>query len=165
MAGKHSMTSLAPEMHIGHAPLSSILACRTRVLRPHFAAGQLAHFDGDDAPDTWHGALWAHGEVMGCVTMMHRQSERIAQPPRAWRLARDRVWQLRGMAIDARYRGRGYGAHVLEYVCESTDAHTLIWCNARKAAINLYARAGFEIVGNEFEVPLVGPHVVMGLLR
>jgi GNAT superfamily N-acetyltransferase len=110
MEGKHSMTSLAPEIHVGRAPLSSILECRTRVLRPHFAAGQLAHFEGDDEPGTWHGALWAHGEVVGCVTMMRRQWEKGDEAPQAWSLAHDRTWQLRGMAVNASYRGQGYGA-------------------------------------------------------
>jgi predicted GNAT family N-acyltransferase len=36
-----------------------------------------------------------------------------------------------------------------------------VWCNARTPAVGLYAREGFAIEGEEFELPEIGPHVVM----
>jgi predicted GNAT family N-acyltransferase len=38
---------------------------------------------------------------------------------------------------------------------------TRIWCNARIPAVSLYARAGFEVESEEFEIPGIGSHVVM----
>ncbi|MBG31354.1 MAG: hypothetical protein CMI31_15360 [Opitutae bacterium] len=43
----------------------------------------------------------------------------------------------------------------------SGQATTDIWCNARLAAIPLYKRLGFEEVGQPFDIPGIGPHLVM----
>jgi ribosomal protein S18 acetylase RimI-like enzyme len=37
----------------------------------------------------------------------------------------------------------------------------LLWCNARTGAVGFYSKLGFEIVGQEFEIPDVGPHFRM----
>jgi predicted GNAT family N-acyltransferase len=36
-----------------------------------------------------------------------------------------------------------------------------VWCNARVRARSLYERAGFTVVSEEFDVPEIGPHLVM----
>jgi predicted GNAT family N-acyltransferase len=36
-----------------------------------------------------------------------------------------------------------------------------VWCNARTPARSLYERAGFSVVSEEFELPDIGPHLVM----
>ncbi len=72
-------------------------------------------------------------------------------------------WRLRGMATDAAVRGAGFGAallaHCLEHVAGAGG--TELWCNARMAAVGFYRRAGFEVLSDEFDVPGIGPHVVM----
>jgi predicted GNAT family N-acyltransferase len=52
---------------------------------------------------------------------------------------------------------------VLEALIEhaATQGAARVWCNARVPAISLYARAGFEVESEEFEIPGIGPHVVM----
>ena len=37
----------------------------------------------------------------------------------------------------------------------------LVWCNARVPALSLYERSGFVAASEQFEVPQIGPHVVM----
>jgi predicted GNAT family N-acyltransferase len=37
----------------------------------------------------------------------------------------------------------------------------MIWCNARLSAVRFYEKLGFETRGDEFDIPDVGPHVVM----
>ena len=72
-------------------------------------------------------------------------------------------WRLRGMATDAGVRGAGFGASLLagcvEHVAGAGGSE--LWCNARMAAVGFYRRAGFEVVSEEFDVPGIGPHVVM----
>lgn len=72
-------------------------------------------------------------------------------------------WRLRGMATDAGVRGTGFGAALLAGCAEEVRAAggTELWCNARMAAVGFYRRAGFEVVSEEFDVPGIGPHVVM----
>ena len=42
-----------------------------------------------------------------------------------------------------------------------TEGGSELWGNARMPAVGFYRRAGLEVVGAEFEVPGIGPHVVM----
>jgi predicted GNAT family N-acyltransferase len=72
-------------------------------------------------------------------------------------------WRLRGMATDADVRGAGFGAALLAGCLEQVAGAggTELWCNARMAAVGFYRRAGFEVVSEEFDVPGIGPHVVM----
>jgi ribosomal protein S18 acetylase RimI-like enzyme len=72
-------------------------------------------------------------------------------------------WRLRGMATDPDVRGAGYGAALLAACVEEVAGAggTEVWCNARMAAVGFYRRAGFEVVSEEFDVPGIGPHLVM----
>lgn len=72
-------------------------------------------------------------------------------------------YQLRGMATDTPFFGKGYGAELIKYAVDYIKAAKAeyIWCNARTSAINFYKKQGFEIVSEEFEIPGVGPHYIM----
>jgi predicted GNAT family N-acyltransferase len=67
------------------------------------------------------------------------------------------------MATDPEVRGAGFGAALLagclDAVAEAGGSE--LWCNARMTAVGFYRRAGFEVVSDEFDVPGIGPHVVM----
>lgn len=67
------------------------------------------------------------------------------------------------MATAPEARGRGAGSAVLDTLVAHALAHgaARIWCNARTPARSLYARAGFAVVSDEFELPPMGPHLVM----
>jgi GNAT superfamily N-acetyltransferase len=68
------------------------------------------------------------------------------------------------MATDPAHRGRGVGGAILDALVDHARAQgaTRVWCNARTPALSLYARAGFEPESEEFEIPGIGPHFVMG---
>ena len=53
----------------------------------------------------------------------------------------------------------------LEALIAHARAHgaARIWCNARVPAKRLYERGGFVCVSAVFELPRIGPHVVMEL--
>lgn len=72
-------------------------------------------------------------------------------------------WRVRGMATLARFRGQGAGGKVLRALLDHARANdaTRVWCNARISAVALYARAGFSVVSERFEIPEIGPHVLM----
>jgi len=67
------------------------------------------------------------------------------------------------MASLPEVRGQGYGAAALRYgIAEiRRRAGRLLWCNARSGAVGFYETLGFSIVGDEFEIPPIGPHYVM----
>lgn len=72
-------------------------------------------------------------------------------------------WRLRGMATETAVRGQGFGGALLaaavEHAAEAGGRE--VWCNARIVAVDFYRRAGFEVVSEEFDIPGIGPHLVM----
>jgi ribosomal protein S18 acetylase RimI-like enzyme len=72
-------------------------------------------------------------------------------------------WRVRGMATLPAFRGQGVGSAVLTALVEHAreGGATAVWANVRTPARTLYERAGFEVISEEFELPQIGPHVVM----
>jgi ribosomal protein S18 acetylase RimI-like enzyme len=75
------------------------------------------------------------------------------------------AWRVRGMATAPHARGRGAGTAVLAALLEHAATHGAqrVWCTVRIGARSLYERAGFRVISEEFELPKIGPHVVMEL--
>ena len=74
-----------------------------------------------------------------------------------------KIWQLRGMATLPNYQNRGIGTKLLnkcEIYINLYAGHT-IWCNARINAINFYLKNKFVIIGEKFEIPIIGLHYKM----
>ena len=134
---------------------------RTRVLRPHWT-DRLATFPEDDT--AVHLAAHLDGAVVAVATVYPEA------PPEALRgeipaeaYLPGAAWRLRGMASGERVRGAGYGAAVLTGCLREIGASggTHLWCNARLGAAAFYRAHGLEAVGPEFDLPEIGPHVVM----
>lgn len=136
-------------------PAAAVRPLRTRILRPEWPAEQLLTFDQDDA--ALHLAARLDGQVVAVGTVYP------CPPPEALGIPADAAWQLRGMASEARVRGMGVGASVLRAVVREAAAAgaRALWCNARRGAVGFYAAFGWTAAGSEFDVPGVGPHVVM----
>jgi predicted GNAT family N-acyltransferase len=145
----------APAGPGGHALIREVTAeevrsLRHRVLRPGQGFEETV-YPGDDLSDTVHLGAFAEDRLVGIASL--------------YREGRDDGpgWRLRGMATDAGVRGTGHGAALLsacmDHVARSGGGE--LWCNARMAAVGFYRRAGFQVVGEEFDVPGIGAHVVM----
>ena len=82
-------------------------------------------------------------------------------PP--WEPDRTDGWRVRGMATRPDARRRGLGGLVLDALLDHVASHGggLVWCNARVPAQQLYGRAGFVTRGEVFELPGIGPHLLM----
>jgi ribosomal protein S18 acetylase RimI-like enzyme len=102
-----------------------------------------------EAPDTFALGAFA-GEELVAVGMIAPDGE-----PGGWR--------IRGMATAPAARGLGAGTAVLDGLLEHALAAGArrIWCNARIPARSLYERAGLSVASEEFELPRMGPHVIM----
>lgn len=146
------------EKAIGNIEVRAITAeatlpLRLEVLRPGRPI-ESAKFQGDDAPSTRHFGAFRDGRVLGIASLyLTEMPERRGLP----------AFQLRGMATAPEARGIGLGCALVQACIGFTrqkGAH-LIWCNARTGAVDFYRRLGFEIIGNEFEIPDVGPHYRM----
>lgn len=126
---------------------------RSQVLRPGIPPEALV-YPGDGDPETVHFAAVADGHIVGIASLYHA--------PRAGSSDAGE-WQLRGMATAPEVRGKGFGAALVREAMAHARAKggTLFWFNARVVALGFYRKLGFETVGDEFDVPGVGPHYVM----
>lgn len=72
-------------------------------------------------------------------------------------------FQLRGMATLPEFQGKGLSSALLKaaFPLIKKNHVNMLWCNARKVAKGFYERVGFESVGDEFDIPDVGPHYLM----
>ncbi len=130
---------------------------RIAVLRPGRPL-EAAVFPSDDVPGAWHLGAFVGAEVVGIASIF----------PEAWPLETDldagsKQWRLRGMAVDAGFQRRGLGAELVRGCLAHVAAQggTMLWCNARLVALEFYLSLGFESVGEEFDIPGVGPHFLM----
>ena len=107
-------------------------------------------WDGDDAGI--HFGAFVDDDLVGVASMV----------PEA-RGGGSGGWRVRGMAVVPEHRGSGIGVDLLRAAVD--EAWNLdvpeVWCNARTSAAGFYARHGFETLGDVFELPDIGPHVVM----
>ena len=114
-----------------------------------------AAFDGDEDSATVHLGGFHANRLAGVASIY-----RATFPPQP---DLKETWQLRGMATLPEVRGLGLGRALLE-ACEQTartSGGSLLWCNARVHAATFYARHGWQQVGDEFDIPTVGPHIRM----
>jgi len=133
--------------------LRTVRQIRHQLLRPHQQPWEIV-FDGDDEADTLHIGAFRDEVLVGVVSAM-REPPPGDQDPHAWR--------LRGMATVPEVRGQGYGGALLgRCLRHAVDrGGDLAWCTARVPAVGFYRRYGFESVGDVFEIPAIGTHVVM----
>ncbi len=126
---------------------------RQQVLRPHQTVEETA-FVGDDDPNTFHLGAFAAGELC-CIATFMKQDPPDGPNPEAWR--------LRGMATLETWRGNGLASTLVSEGMTRLRARgaTRLWFNARTTAADFYLRFGFEVLGEVFELPNIGPHVVM----
>lgn len=133
-------------------------ALRHSVLRPSQPFDATA-YAGDDDPATRHLGAFEGARLVGVASLYRANrsgdDERGCQPRDGWR--------LRGMATAPEVRGQGVGRALLAACVAhvATKGGGLLWCNARMPAVGFYAAAGLEVVGDEFDVVGIGPHVVM----
>ena len=139
---------------------TDVLPLRHAVLRPGRPAAS-AIFDGDTDLNTVHLGAHVGNVLVGVATLLPRPTPGNGAAG-AWQL-QEGAWQLRGMAVEPTYQRHGVGT-ALVYACVGEVAKRdgkLIWCNARLAAVPFYERLGFEVHGDEFDIPDVGPHFRM----
>ncbi|HEY8545407.1 MAG TPA: GNAT family N-acetyltransferase [Acidimicrobiales bacterium] len=146
-------------------PVEATLPLRQQVLRPHQGIDELREPD-DDAPGTAAVAAVddATGEIVAIGTVRRRPPPvpLPADGDGEGEAAAD-GWQVMAMAVAPGWRGQGLGQAVLDALLAHVEAAGggTVWCNARVPARGFYERAGFTALGEPFELPDIGPHVVM----
>ncbi|NOZ75382.1 MAG: GNAT family N-acetyltransferase [FCB group bacterium] len=131
--------------------LNQVRPLRHRVLRPG-RSYDTTLWDRDTDDDTAHFAAFSDSEIVAVGTVF----------PEAYREV-EKAARLRGMATAPEYQGKGYGFCILDAIVDHAREKLkakILWCNAREIAFGFYERYGFRLVGDPFELPLVGWHKV-----
>ncbi len=112
------------------------------------------HFEGDELDSTHHLGYFLDNQLIGVVSLF--EAENLL-------LGAGKSFQIRGMAVLDSHQKQGVGEALVskaESFCV-TEKATLIWFNARTSAVGFYHKMGYEIIGSEFEIKEVGPHLLM----
>jgi GNAT superfamily N-acetyltransferase len=128
-------------------------AVRQPVLRPGKPI-ESCIFEGDDLPTTIHLGIYDKGSLAGILSIFEAANAAFLEMNQ---------FQLRGMAVLPGHQKKGLGEQLVQ-VAEKMVLDRqgeLIWFNAREAAVGFYSRMGYEISGEMFSIPDVGPHYVM----
>jgi GNAT superfamily N-acetyltransferase len=130
------------------------LPLRQVLLRPHQTIEELAAEQKSYPDSRTFAALDDTGRVVGTGVVTPRSPSWAPDQP---------GWQVRAMAVVPDHQGQGIGTAILQALLAHVVDHGggLIWCHARVPARNLYERAGFQPVGDPFDVPSIGPHITM----
>ena len=125
------------------------LELRFKVLRIGLPRGSEHYPDVDNDIRTRYLCAYVKGELVGCATLQADSRDGCK-------------YRIRGMAVDPNFRNLGIGSDIVKALQNETKKeNTGIWCNARIRAVPMYARCGFEIVSDIFEIENIGPHYDM----
>lgn len=126
---------------------------RQALLRPHQTLDEVG-FPGDGAPGAAHWAV-RNGDRLVAVASLLPERPALGGAPGDWR--------VRGMATHPELRRRGLGAALIHACVEHAAARggTALWCHARLAAVPFYRAQEFQELGEPFDEPEIGPHVLM----
>lgn len=127
---------------------------RHRYLRPNQPLSACA-FPYDTAPSALHLGAFLNGRLIGIGSIVPEPRESALYP---------RSWRIRGMAVREEARGTGVGGAILQALIDYARTYPLpaeIWCNGRAHVKGFYERFGFAQEGALFELPKIGPLVLM----
>ena len=168
---------------VERVPASETYDLRWRVLRPHQRLEEMKR-QGDEDPDTaFYVARDATSRKVLATASVQREippweprtgkgrdhagpDSRFVEPPDARLTVGDEganAWRLRAMATEDGFRGQGIGRRVLDAIVDhvASTGGGLLWCGARIRAVSFYERAGFSTLGDVYEEPVIGIHVLM----
>ena len=127
---------------------------RHRYLRSNQPLSTCA-FPYDTAPSALHLGAFLDGQLIGIGSIVPEPRERALHPI---------SWRIRGMAVVENARRTGVGSIILQTLIDYARTRPLpaeIWCNGRAYVKEFYERFGFAQEGDLFELPEIGPLVLM----
>ena len=114
-----------------------------------------AIFPEDGFITSYHFSAKKNDKVVGIVSYFDKQQQQFNKVTK--------IYQLRGMAVDADFRDQGIGKSLLDTSINQLkhDGVKLIWCNARQESMKFYEKNDFIATGDYFNIPDVGSHILM----
>ena len=137
-------------MEIRSVSVAEARSIRREVLRPGRPESEVT-YPHDDSVSAIHLGVFEGNGLIGAATFL---PEECAGHKGAI------AWRLRGMAVVESARARGLGSELLSHGINraSHSGVDIVWCNGRVPARSFYERHGFSAIGEEFFIPVTGPH-------
>jgi len=111
------------------------------------------YMEADEKKNTFHLGIFYKNKIVGVASYMQDSHPDF----------KGKQYRLRGMAVLPEYRKKGLAELLVKKGEEILikKGITVLWFNARIAATHFYMNLDYETIGEEFDIPLVGPHYVM----
>ena len=131
------------------------VALRSEILRPGQDIKNCI-YPNDDNEDSFHLAAYLETKQIAIVSFYKE-----IHPDLNGKLQ----YRFRGMATINEYRKKGHASSLLHFAFQKIKQLNgdQIWCNARVNAITLYKNIGMKVSSEEFDIPGIGPHLLMKL--
>ncbi|RJS52091.1 N-acetyltransferase [Bacillus subtilis] len=126
---------------------------RHRILRPHQSIEQ-CKYEEDHAKGSFHLGAFFEGKLISIASFSPQNQPLITESP---------AYRLRGMATLEGYRDQKGGSTLIKHAEEKLAENGVqaVWCNARSHVKGYYSKLGWEELGEPFEIPGIGTHIVM----
>ncbi|WP_413360368.1 GNAT family N-acetyltransferase [Bacillus subtilis] len=126
---------------------------RHRILRPHQSIEQCKD-EEDHAKGSFHLGAFFEGKLISIASFSPQNQPLITESP---------AYRLRGMATLEGYRDQKGGSTLIKHAEEKLAENGVqaVWCNARSHVKGYYSKLGWEELGEPFEIPGIGTHIVM----
>ncbi|MFZ6052704.1 GNAT family N-acetyltransferase [Halocola ammonii] len=127
---------------------------RHTVLWPHLNSTEECFIDVDQQKGAFHLGAFYNNSIVSIGSFF---------PEKNTELPGETHYRLRAMATDPEVRGMGAGRALIEKAEEKLKEMSvdLLWCDARKVALDFYTKLGFKIKGDWYDKPNIGPHKLM----
>lgn len=142
-------------IEIREIPAAETTMIRSEILRP----GQdlsTCIYPCDEDESTFHLAAYIDG-AQACIVSFYKESNPL--------FSESLQYRFRGMATLENYRKKGLATSLLQFAFNTLKEKNvdLVWCNARINALNLYLKLNMKICSEEFDIPGIGPHLLLKL--
>lgn len=126
---------------------------RHSVLRPHQLMDE-CKYETDHGPGAFHVGAFYQRELISIASFCIEKNPDFSS---------EMQYRLRGMATQEEFRKLGAGKSLISFA-ESLikgQGFDLLWCKGRTSVQEYYSKLGFEVYGEVFDYPPIGPHIIM----
>lgn len=126
---------------------------RHSVLRPHQLMDE-CKYETDHGAGAFHVGAFYQRELISIASFCIEKNSDFSS---------EIQYRLRGMATLEEFRKLGAGKSLISFA-ESLikgQGFDLLWCKGRTSVQEYYSKLGFEVHGEVFDYPPIGPHIIM----
>ncbi|MED3574869.1 GNAT family N-acetyltransferase [Cytobacillus praedii] len=126
---------------------------RHSVLRPHQLMDE-CKYETDHGAGAFHVGAFYQRELISIASFCIEKNSDFSS---------EMQYRLRGMATLEEFRKLGAGKSLISFA-ESLikgQGFDLLWCKGRTSVQEYYSKLGFEVHGEVFDYPPIGPHIIM----